>query len=90
VQKKKKLAESFGYTVNIMYKEDLKYIFDYVKAKYTNKFYELYDSYKPTFIYNCKYCGNKFNRNKKAEKDIVFCSRKCAGRERASIKHNIK
>jgi len=44
VRKKTKLAESFGYTVKVLRKNDLKYIFDYVILTYkTKKFETLYD-----------------------------------------------
>lgn len=44
VQKKTKLAESFGYIVKVLRKNDLKDIFNYVETKYnTKKFQTLYD-----------------------------------------------
>lgn len=43
VEKKTKLAESLGYKVNVLRKQDLNYIFEYVKQNYkTNKFETLY------------------------------------------------
>jgi len=48
VDKKTKLAESFGYKVNVLRKKDLEPIFEYVTKKYnTKKYYTLYDNYTP-------------------------------------------
>lgn len=48
VDKKTKLAESFGYKVNVLRKKDLEPIFDYVTKKHnTKKYYTLYDNYTP-------------------------------------------
>src|SRR5579875_4065331 len=48
VKNKTALAESLGYIVKVMKKDDLKYAFDYVASKYgTKKYYTLYDDYKP-------------------------------------------
>lgn len=75
---KKRVAEGHGFTVIILYREDLKEIFDYVFSKYgTNKFYELYDGYKPRFTFNCKMCGSEFQRDKA---ESTYCSRSCSGR----------
>jgi len=50
VDKKTKVAESFGYIVKVMRKEDLQYAFDYVIRVYgTKKFFDLYDEYKPRY-----------------------------------------
>jgi hypothetical protein len=81
VNKKTKLAESFGYTVKVYRKEDLKYAFDYVKEKYnTTKYHTLYDEYRPLYDYTCSYCLTAFSRDKKLKTDVVFCTRKCAGK----------
>jgi hypothetical protein len=80
VDKKTKLAESFGYTVKVLYKEDLKEHFEWVKTNYTyKKIYELYDGYKPKYEYMCVVCCNKVSRNSPAKTDTVCCSRKCSG-----------
>ena len=48
VDKKTKLAESFGYKVKVLRKKDLEPIFDYVTKKHkTKKYYTLYDNYTP-------------------------------------------
>lgn len=48
VDRKTKLAESFGYKVIVLRKKELEPIFDYVTKKYkTKRFYTLYDNYTP-------------------------------------------
>jgi hypothetical protein len=85
VTKKKQLAESFGYKVKILYKEDLQYAFDYVKNKYkTSKFYTLFDSYKPSYEYECCFCNKKYSSDRK-KKTEQYCSQSCCGKARKSI-----
>lgn len=79
VAKKTALAESLGYIVKIMRKDDLKYAFDYVEKKYgTKNFHTLYDGYKPKYNYVCANCGISFSRDKKTKYETVFCNRICA------------
>jgi hypothetical protein len=81
VDRKTKLAESVGYTVNVYRKDDLKYAFDYVKKKYnTTKYHTLYDEYKPLYHYTCSCCAETFSRDKQLKTEVVYCSRKCAGK----------
>jgi hypothetical protein len=81
VDTKTALAESFGYTVKVLRKDDLQYAFDYVEEKYgTTEYYTLYDGYKPKYDYICGYCSTEFSRDKKLKTDVVFCSRTCAGK----------
>jgi hypothetical protein len=80
VNKKTKLAESFGYSVKVLRFDDLEFAFNYVKEKYTDKYHSLYDGYKPNYNYICFYCKNDFSRDKKLKTDVVFCSRQCAGK----------
>ena len=84
VNKKKTLAESLGYKVKILYKEDLKHIFHYVKEKYgTDKFQTLYDDHKPNYVGTCCYCKKEFSSERKKPKTKdVFCSRTCCGKYR--------
>ena len=78
VDKKTKLAESFGYIVKVLRKNDLKYIFDYVKEKYnTSNFASLYDEYKPKYDYICTNCKNTFSKDRKLKTENKFCSVKC-------------
>lgn len=80
VDRKTKLAESFGYVVNVLRKKELKHIFDYVTIKYnTKKFETLYDQYKPKHDYVCTNCGNGFSRDRKLKTINKFCSVKCSG-----------
>jgi hypothetical protein len=86
VDRKTRVAESFGYTVQVLRKEDLKYAFDYVSQTYnTSKFYELYDGYKPKYTHVCNCCLMPFDTDRKIKTETKFCSRKCAGSFRKSI-----
>lgn len=81
VNKKTKVAESFGYSVVVLRKEDLTKEFEWVKQNYLYKdLYELYDEFKPAYNLKCAQCGEVVTRNKKPKTDYVFCSRKCAGK----------
>lgn len=80
VDRKTKLAESFGYIVKVLRYEDLGFAFDYVKQKYTDKYHTLYDGYKPNYSYTCFHCKSEFTKDKKLKTDVVFCSRQCSGR----------
>jgi hypothetical protein len=80
VDKKTKLAESFGYIVKVFRAEDLEFAFSYVKETYTDKYQTLYDGYKPKYNYKCSHCKNNFTRDKKLKTAVVFCSRQCAGK----------
>ena len=86
VDAKTKLAESKGYKVKVLYKEDLQYAFDYVKIKYKipckTKFHTLYDTHKPKYHLTCNYCQKMYNTDAKPRKNITFCSRVCSGKYR--------
>ena len=86
VDEKTKLAENFGYKVEVLYKEDLTYAFDYVSKTYSNNYQTLYDEYKPTYEYVCCNCHRKFGRDKKLKTDNVFCSRLCSGKRRSLLR----
>jgi len=76
---KKKLAESFGYIVEILLFEDLKKEFDWVKNNYQySQIEELYDNYKPKYSYICDYCNKNFTTNIKRTKELKYCSNKCS------------
>lgn len=80
---KTRLAESLGYNVSVLRKDDLKFAFDYVKLKYkTTKFQTLYDGYKPLYSYSCSHCKLCFSSDVKKITVNVFCSRSCAGSAR--------
>ena len=90
VDKKTALAESLGYKVKVMRKEDLKYAFDYVSEKYNTKnFQSLYDDYKPKYTYVCGFCTKEFSRDNKLKRNCreAFCSKSCAGKKR--LKENV-
>lgn len=81
VAKKTALAESLGYIVKVMRKNDLKYAFDYVAKTYgTKKFHTLYDGYKPKYNYVCKECNNNFSKDIKLKSNNVFCNRICGAK----------
>lgn len=86
VDKKTKVAESFGYTVQVLRKDDLKFAFDYVESTYvTKKFYELYDGYKPRYEYKCLHCRKLFQTDRKRITASVYCSRSCSMKSTAFI-----
>jgi hypothetical protein len=83
VNKKTLVAESFGYNVVVLRKNDLKYAFDYVKEKYnTSKFYDLYDGYKPKYEQVCRCCSVVFLTDRLTKSEEKFCGRICAGKYR--------
>jgi predicted nucleic acid-binding Zn ribbon protein len=87
VDKKSKVAESLGYSVNVLRKKDLEYAFEYVQKTYnTTKFFTLYDEYKPKYSYTCSHCNMQYETDKVLKTDTGFCSRSCAGKFRK--KHN--
>lgn len=83
---KTKIAESYGYEVIVLRKDDLKKEFEWIKNNYkTSELYVLYDNYKPEFEYICAFCNQKFLRNKKSKKEINYCCQICAGKGVAEI-----
>ena len=84
---KSSMAESLGYIVKVLRKKDLEYAFSYVRTTYgTNKFYTLYDEYKPTYSYVCSNCNLLYSSDKLRRTETGFCSRKCAGQFRKKHK----
>ena len=81
VDVKANLARSYGYEIQVLYKQDLQHIFDYVKSTYNTEQYEtLYDQYTPKYDYVCSCCGKLFSKNRKLKTQTVYCSRNCAGK----------
>lgn len=79
VNNKTLLAESLGYKVTLLRKEDLDYAFNYVYKKFgTKKFHTLYDGYKPRYEYNCHHCNKLVSRDKKKKTEFIYCSPKCS------------
>jgi hypothetical protein len=80
VNKKVKLAESSGYNIKVLYREDLEAEFKWVKDQYKFTYvWELYDDYKPKHIYICNNCKQEFATERKRNTSKVYCSQKCAG-----------
>ncbi len=92
VDVKTELAKANGYIITVLYKEDIKHCFDWVKRHYNYKnIIELYDDYKPNFSYSCLNCEDVFNTDKKKKTVNVFCSQQCAGQYRQKVLrgHNV-
>jgi hypothetical protein len=81
VDKKTKVAESFGYKVIVLRKENLETQFNWVKMHYAfTQVHELYDNYAPKYVYKCNHCDTMFSRDRQIKTDIKFCSRICSGK----------
>ena len=86
VDKKTKVAQHYGYNVTILRKEQLQTEFNWVSDNYKyKKLFELYDDYKPTFNLVCSCCEKRFTRDSKPKTDVLYCSRKCAGKGHKGI-----
>ena len=73
-------SKNAGYDIKILYKNDLKICFEWVKNHYNYRnVFELYDKYKPKYKYVCEYCSNTYYTDKKKKSNISYCSQKCAG-----------
>jgi hypothetical protein len=69
------LAKEKGFEIKILYREDLKECFKYVRNTYkTTNFANLYDS--GIIKIPCKQCQKEFVQRDKS----IFCSRDCSGR----------
>ncbi len=79
VELKRQAVIDAGYEIEILYKEDLKHCFDWVKNEYGAPLETLFDAYSPKFTYNCSYCNKNFTSDKKKHTSTVYCSRKCSG-----------
>lgn len=85
VDDKCEAAKNQNYNVNVLYKEDLKYAFEWFKKEYPGKkLKEMYQDYKPKYTYSCTHCGESIETDKKKNTENKFCSRRC------SILHNRK
>lgn len=75
--------------VKIIFKEDFKYMFDYVKNKTKlpdTRFFELYDNAKPSYHYKCDFCKVSFSSFVKRKKNLKYCSQSCAGKYQQHIR----
>lgn len=78
-EKTKSKISQFPHTLNVLWKSDMEDIIDYVKQTYGKDFIKLYEGNPYNQRNNkCKVC------NKPAKK--VYCSRSCAGTDRANEK----
>ena len=82
-------ANSVNKKIRVLYKNDLKYAFDYIKTKYGLPLLRLYDDYRPKFQYRCCSCGKDFSSDIRKKTDKVFCSRKCSGVNVSKIAHSL-
>ena len=72
--------------IQILTIKELEPMMDYVDKMYgtyhkgkVNNYHTLYDEYKPQYTYICSHCGKEFNRDKKIETELKFCSQSCTG-----------
>lgn len=76
-----KASTENGYEIKVLYKDDLKEHFKWVKDNYQYKnVQELYDDYKPKYEYTCFTCGEVFSVDRKRRTLKVYCNRLCSGR----------
>lgn len=76
--------KSVNKPIDILYNEDLEYVFEYIKNIYhknKHQIKELYDNNKPQYNYICSYCGKEFKTYNKRNTLNVYCSRKCTGKD---------
>jgi len=85
---KNNIAKQHGYKVTVLRKKDLEKEFNWVKQNYKYKqLYELYDNYKPQYVYSCDQCGVTFSREREIKRLGKFCSRQCSGTYRCIKNH---
>lgn len=68
--------------IKVLYKKDLKDIFQYIITKYNvrqNEIYTLYDNHKPLYEYICTCCNKLFSTERRRKTVDKFCSQYCAG-----------
>ena len=86
---KKSATEAAGYEIEVLYKEDLKPMFEWFKSAHkSKKLVEMYDGHKPKFEYECSCCGKSFGAEKQKKTELKYCSRVCAGKHRNYLKYN--
>lgn len=82
------IANSHGYTVLLLKREELQPCFQHVAENYKYKnIEELFDSYIPKYSYTCSFCSSSFSGNEKRNTELVYCSRSCAGKDRLKKLH---
>lgn len=84
VNEKAKACIDLGYEIEILYKKDLKCMFDWFNNTYPTKKLEEFMGYKPEYEYTCFCCGINFRTFKQRKTINVFCTRSC------SIRYNIR
>lgn len=86
VDAKTKAAEDNGFEIKILYKKDLNVEFDWFKKQYGHvKIKQMYDGYKPKYVYTCSFCGNSFESDNKKRTKESFCNRVCSGKKRSEL-----
>lgn len=82
-------ADSVPDNINykILTKDLMKKEFEYIKSKYNKtgtSISELYDNYKPKYIYKCNTCEKDFSVYRARKSEKVYCSRSCSGKSKHS------
>lgn len=89
VDKKIQIAMDCGYEIFVLYKKDLQNEFKWVNDNYSfSTFQELYDDFKPKYLYKCSCCGIDFAREHQLKTTKTFCSRQCAGKSHIGVISN--
>jgi hypothetical protein len=79
VELKKQAVIDAGFDIQILYREDLKHCFDWIKNEYEVPIETLFDAYSPKFTYTCSHCNTSFTTDRKKSTNTVYCSRSCSG-----------
>lgn len=90
VDAKIKAVRDSGHPIQILYTEDLKEVFAYVQMKTgltLNSIPTLYEKTKNKHSFTCKFCKAQYEH---VNKNSVFCSQSCAGKERLKIRWSDK
>jgi hypothetical protein len=86
VDRKTKVANHFGYSVQVLRKPDLQAAFEYVQQQFgTKQYHTLYDGYKPQYTYECAQCQSAILTDRKKTSSVVVCNRICSGKLRSKI-----
>lgn len=80
VEHKSNIARAHGYSIDVLYKEDLRAQFEYVASRYNTTQYEkLYEGGKYALSYVCHFCKREYVSFVKKKNSRTYCSQSCAG-----------